>query len=80
MGSTLPNAVRAITATLPGTDRHREEIIRQLEELTAPDGTLDRTTNRIRRETPLRQIREIERRLADIDLDEWSLRRTEGRE
>ncbi len=61
-------------------NRRRREIDRQLEALTAQDGSLDRTTHDMRRNTLLSQIRAMERRLADIDLDERSLRRMEGGE
>ncbi len=59
-------------------NRRRQEITRQLQALTARDRTVDRTTYDMRRNTLLSQIRAMERRLADIDLDERSLRRTEG--
>ena len=58
----------------------REQITRQLQSLTTQNSNLDRTANDIRRNSLLNQIREIERRLVDIDLDEQSLRRMEGGE
>lgn len=62
-------------------NRNRQQINRQPQALTAPDGTLDRrTSHEMRRNTLLSQIREIERRLADIDADERSLHCMEGRE
>ena len=61
-------------------NRRCQEITRQLQALTAPDGNLDDDTLEMRRNTLLRQIREIERQLVDIDLDERSLRRMEGGE
>ena len=60
--------------------RRRQEITRQLEALTAQDGSLDDNTLEMRREPLLCQIREIEQRLAEIDLDELCLRRMEGGE
>ena len=44
------------------------------------DGTLDAETLELRREPLLRQIREIEQRVTEIDLDERCLRRMEGGE
>ncbi len=61
-------------------NRRRQEITRQLQELTAHDGTLDSATLEMRREPLLRELREIDHRLADIQLDEQSLRRMEGGE
>jgi hypothetical protein len=61
-------------------NRNRQEINRQLQALTAPDGTLDRAGHEMRRHTLLSQIREIERRLADLDVDERSLQCMEGGE
>ena len=60
--------------------RRRREITRQLQALTAQDGRLNDDTLELRREPLLRQLREIEQRLAEIDLDEKSLRRMEGGE
>ena len=60
--------------------RRRREITRQLQALTAQDGTLDDDTLTMRREPLLTQIYEIERRLAEMDLDERSLRCMEGGE
>ena len=61
-------------------NRNRQEINRQLQALTAREGTLDHASHEMRRNTLLSQIREIERRLADIDVDERSLRCMEGGE
>lgn len=61
-------------------NRNRQEINRQLQALTAPEGTLDRASHEMRRNTLLSQILEIERRLADIDVDERSLQCMEGGE
>ncbi len=60
--------------------RRRQEITRQLEALTAQDGNLDADTLEVRREPLLGQLREIDHHLADIQLDEQSLRRMEGGE
>ncbi len=60
--------------------RRRQEITRQLEALTAQDGNLDADTLEVRREPLLKQIGEIERRIAEMDLDERSLRCMEGGE
>ena len=60
--------------------RRRQEITRQLQALTAQDGTLDAASLEMRREPLLSQIREIEQRLGEIDLDERCLRRMEGGE
>ena len=61
-------------------NRRRREFTRQLQALTAQDGTLDSDTLEMRRKPLLKQIGEIERRLAEIDRDERSLRRMEGGE
>ena len=58
----------------------RREISRKLQALTAQNGTLDVDALEMRREPLLSQIREIERRLADIDLDACNLSRMEGGE
>ena len=58
----------------------RQEITRQLQALTAQDGTLDADSLEMRRQPLLSQIREIEERLGEIDLDERCLRRMEGGE
>ena len=57
-----------------------QEITEQLAALTAQGDSLDDDTLELRREPLLNQIREIKRRLTDIDLDEQSLRRMEGGE
>ncbi len=61
-------------------NRRRQEITSQLQSLAGQDGNRDDATLEMRREPLLSQIREIERRIADIDLDERSLRRMEGGE
>ena len=61
-------------------DRRRKEITRQLQAVTAQDDGLDDDALEMRREPLLRQIREIEQRLTEIDLDERSLRQMEGGE
>ena len=60
--------------------RRRQKITRQLQALPAQNDTLDDDTLEMRREPLLRQIREIEQRLTEIDLDERGLRRMEGGE
>ena len=72
-GSSIDNEREAL-------NRRREEITRQLQSLTAQDDTRDADTLEMRREPLLSQIREIERRLTDIDLDERNLRSMEGGE
>ena len=61
-------------------NRRRQEITRQLQLLTAQDDTRDADTLEVRRASLLKQIYEIERRLAELDLDERSLRCMEGGE
>ena len=61
-------------------NRRRQEITSQLQSLAGQDGNVEDSTLEMRREPLLRQIGEIERRLTEIDLDEWSLRRMEGGE
>ena len=60
--------------------RRCQEITRQLQALTAQGGRLDDDALELRREAMHRQIREIEQRIAEIDLDERSLRCMEGGE
>ena len=60
--------------------RRCQEITRQLQALTAQDGRLDDDALELRREAMHGQIREIEQRIAEIDLDERSLRCMEGGE
>ena len=72
-GSSIDNEREAL-------NRRREEITRQLQSLTAQDDTRDADTLEMRRKPLLSQIREIERRLTDIDLDERNLRSMEGGE
>jgi hypothetical protein len=61
-------------------NRRRREITSQLQSLAGHDGNLDAATLEMRREPLLKQISEIERRLAELDLDERSLRCMEGGE
>ena len=61
-------------------NRRRQEINSQLQSLAGQDGTLDAATIEMRREPLLSQIREIEQRLAEMGLDERSLRCMEGGE
>ena len=61
-------------------NRRRREFTRQLQALTAQDGTLDADSLEMRRDPLLKHIREIERRLSEMDLDERSLRCMEGGE
>jgi hypothetical protein len=60
--------------------RRRQEITRQLQALPAQDDRLDDVTLEMRRASLVRQNREIEQRLSEIDLDERSLRHMEGGE
>jgi hypothetical protein len=60
--------------------RRRQEITRQLQALPAQDDRLDDVTLEMRRAPLVRQNREIEQRLSEIDLDERSLRHMEGGE
>ncbi len=60
--------------------RCRQEITLLLGSLTAQNSNLDQTSYDTRRSTLLGQIRELDRRIAEIDLDEGSLRRMEGGE
>ena len=61
-------------------NRRRQEITSQLQSLAGQAGNLDDDTFEMRREPLLGQIGEIERRLADLDLDERNLRCMEGGE
>ncbi len=61
-------------------NQRRQEITRRLQSLAGQDGSLDDDTLKTRREPLLSQIRDIERRLTEMDLDEQSLRRMEGGE
>jgi hypothetical protein len=61
-------------------NRRRQEITLQLRSLTTRDSNLDQTSHDTHRSTLQDQIRELDRRLAEIDLDEGSLRRMEGGE
>ncbi len=61
-------------------NRRRQEINRELEGHAAQDRILDRATLDMRRDALLSELREIDHRLADIQLDEQSLRRMEGGE
>ncbi len=60
--------------------RRRREINRELQDPMAHDRTLDRATFDMRRDALLSELREIDHRIADIQLDEQSLRRMEGGE
>lgn len=61
-------------------NRRRREINRELQGPMAQHHSLDRATFGLRRDALLRELREIDRRLADIQLDEQSLRSMEGGE
>ena len=61
-------------------NRRRREITSQLRSLAGQDANLDDATLEMRREPLLKKIIEIERRLAEMDLDERSLRCMEGGE
>ena len=61
-------------------NRRRREIDRELHGPRAQNRTLDRATFGVRRDALLSELREIDHRLADIQLDEESLRRMEGGE
>ncbi len=58
----------------------REELDRQLQALTAQKDMLKHNTYREHHNALLSEIHEVERRLAEIGLDEQSLRQMEGRE
>ena len=60
--------------------RRRCEIERQLQALTRQEISVGRTSQDMRRDTLVGEICGIDRRLAEIDLDEQSLRRMEGGE
>ena len=62
------------------SNRRRQEITGQPQSLAGQNGNLDDDTFEMRREPSLKQICEIERLLAELDLDERSLRRMEGGE
>ena len=61
-------------------NRRSEELTRKLQALTAQKGMLEQNTYRERSDALLTDIRQVERRLAEIGLDEQSLRQMEGRE
>ena len=61
-------------------NRRREKLDRQLQALTAQKDMLKHKTYSERRDALLSTIHEVERRLAEIGLDEQSLRQMEGRE
>ncbi len=61
-------------------NRRRREITGQLQALIAQDDGLDDDSLELRRGPLLSELREIDRCLADIQLDEQSLRRMEGGE
>ena len=60
--------------------RRSEELTRKLQALTTQKDMLEQNTYRERRDALLTEIRKVERRLAEIGLDEQSLRQMEGRE
>ena len=61
-------------------NHRRREINRELQSPVAQDRTLDQATFDMRRDALLRELRELDRRLAEIQLDEQGLRRMEGGE
>ena len=65
---------------LEALNRYKRELQRRLAALLAQNDTLTPTNFDQRQESLQRQIHEIEHRLADLNLDEQSLRRMEGGE
>ena len=61
-------------------NRRRREINRELQGPMGQDRTLDRAALGLRRDALLSELREIDHRLADNQLDEQNLRRMEGGE
>ena len=61
-------------------NRRREKLDRQLQALTAEKDVLKRNTYSEHHDALLSEIHEVERRLAEISLDEQSLCQMEGRE
>ena len=61
-------------------NRRSEELTRKLQALTAQKDKLEQNTYREHSDALLTEIRKVERRLAEIGLDEQSLRQMEGRE
>ncbi len=61
-------------------NRRREKLDRQLQALTAQKDMLKHNTYSEHHDALLSEIHEVERRLAEIGLDEQSLRQMEGRE
>ncbi len=61
-------------------NRRREKLDRQLQALTAEKDVLKHNTNSEHHDALLSEIHGIERRLAEISLDEQSLCQMEGRE
>ena len=61
-------------------NRRREKLDRQLQALTAQKDTLKHNTYSEHHDALLSEIHEVERRLAEIGLDEQSFRQMEGRE
>ncbi len=61
-------------------NRRREKLDRQLQALTAQKDMLKHNTHSEHHDALLSEIHEVERRLAEIGLDEQSLRQMEGRE
>ena len=61
-------------------NRRREKLDRQLQALTAEKDVLKHNTYSEHHDALLSEIHEVERRLAEISLDEQSLCQMEGRE
>ena len=61
-------------------NRRSTELTRKLQALTAQKDMLETSTYREHSDALLTEIRKVERRLAEIGLDEQSLRQMEGRE
>ena len=61
-------------------NRRREEITLLLRSLPAQDGSVDQPSREARRIAQLNQIKELDRRLAEIALDEEGSSRMEGGE
>ncbi len=61
-------------------NRRGEELTRTLQALTTQKDMLEQDTYNENRDVLLSEIREVERRLAEIGLDEQSLHHMEGRE
>lgn len=61
-------------------NRRRQEITSQLQSLAGQDPNLDEAMVEMRRKPLLAQLSEVERRLAEMDIDDRSLRCMEGGE